>query len=85
MAELVGDHRALLAGADGGAAVMVAGSDGLAHRRPVETGIRTATAVQITRGVSASDNVITEGSYGLDDGTKVALGGASKPAAEEKD
>jgi hypothetical protein len=40
--------------------------------------------VQITSGISPGDNVITEGAYGLDDGTKVkvtAAGDDAKPAA----
>ena len=62
---------------------MVVGSDGAAHKRVVKTGIRTPEDVQITEGLSAADNVITEGSFGLDEGTKVKLGGADedKPAA----
>lgn len=67
---------ALLPGEEGGATVvMLVGADGVAHKRPVTTGIRTPETVQITKGISTSDNVITEGSYGLDDGTKVKIGG----------
>jgi RND family efflux transporter MFP subunit len=67
---------ALLPSEEGGATVvMIAGPDGAAHKRAVKTGIRTPESVQITSGISTSDNVITEGSYGLDDGTKITLGG----------
>ncbi|HSU20183.1 MAG TPA: efflux RND transporter periplasmic adaptor subunit [Acidobacteriaceae bacterium] len=59
----------------GGTVVMIAGSDGAAHKRAVKTGIRTPENVQIVSGLSQSDNVITEGSYGLDEGTKITLGG----------
>lgn len=66
----------------GGTFVMVEGSDGAAHRRAVSVGIRTETMVQITSGLSTSDNVITQGSYGLDEGTKVTT---AEPSAEGQD
>jgi multidrug efflux pump subunit AcrA (membrane-fusion protein) len=65
---------AILPGQDSGTAVMVVGSDGEAHKRAVKTGIRTQDAVQILSGLSTSDNVISEGGYGLDEGTKVEVG-----------
>jgi multidrug efflux pump subunit AcrA (membrane-fusion protein) len=70
---------------------MIVGVDGAAHKRGVTLGIRTAQQVQITDGLSAGDNVITEGSYGLDEGTKITLAadnsndGAEKPAAGSKE
>lgn len=74
---------AILPAQDGGTAVMVIDADGKAHKRAVKVGIRTPEAVQILSGLSASDNVITEGGYGLDEGTKVTAG---KPGAgEDKD
>ena len=85
---------AVLPGQDGGTAVMVVGSDGQAHKRAVKTGIRTADAVQILSGLSTTDNVISEGGYGLDEGTKVQVGkpdagdgadSSEKPADDPKD
>ena len=70
---------------------MIAGADGVAHKRGVTLGIRTANRVQITDGLSTRDNVITEGSYGLDDATKITLAadnsdeGAAKPPAGSKE
>jgi RND family efflux transporter MFP subunit len=75
---------ALLPAPDGSTNVMVVGGDNVAHLRSVKIGIRTAEKVQITDGLSLKDNVITDGSYGLDDGTKVTPGGA-KPDAGDKD
>ncbi len=85
---------AILPGESGGTNVLVVGADGAAHKRPVTLGIRTPETVQILSGVSAGDNVVTEGGYGLDDGTKVKVGkpgedddkpGDDKPsAAKEK-
>lgn len=70
---------------DGSKSVMVVGADGLAHRRSVKVGIQDGEDVQIVSGVGANDTVVTEGGYGLDDGTKVKVGKAGedddKPAA----
>jgi HlyD family secretion protein len=74
---------AIVPSTDGGTSVMVVDSDGAAHKRAVKVGVRTQETVQITSGLSAADTVITEGGYGLDDGTKVKVGKAS--AAEDKD
>ncbi|MGB9075546.1 MAG: efflux RND transporter periplasmic adaptor subunit [Terracidiphilus sp.] len=65
---------AILPADDGTTNVLVIGSDGTAHKRPVKVGLRTAEKVQILSGVTAGDTVITEGGYGLDDGTKVKIG-----------
>lgn len=64
---------ALLPTQDASNSVMVVGNDGAAHKKPVTVGIRTGDKVQITSGVSTADTIITEGSYGLDDGTKITL------------
>jgi HlyD family secretion protein len=66
----------ILPAQDGTSTVMVIGSDSTAHTRAVTVGIRTPQAVQITSGLSSSDTVITQGSYGLDDGTKVTVSSA---------
>src|SRR5271165_2112469 len=59
---------------DGAKSVMVAGSDGAAHRRPVTLGIDDGEDVQVTGGLAPADLVITGGAYGLDDGAKVKVG-----------
>jgi HlyD family secretion protein len=71
---------AIVPGTESGAAVMLLGEDGAAHKRTVTVGLRTPEAVQILSGLSASDNVITDGGYGLDEGTKVRAG---KPDADD--
>jgi multidrug efflux pump subunit AcrA (membrane-fusion protein) len=76
--------NAILAAQDGSKSVMVIGADGSAHKKPVEVGIQDGGEVQITNGLSPSDNVINQGAYGLDEGTKVKLAAASgedKPSA----
>lgn len=74
---------ALLASDEGGEKVMVAGSDGLAHERPVKTGVHSGDDVQILSGVKEGEQVITQGGLGLDDKAKIQ---AAKPGeADEGD
>jgi HlyD family secretion protein len=68
---------------DGGVKVMVVGMDNVAHLRAVKVGIRTRELVQITDGLGVGDAVIVDGSYGLDEGTKVTI--AAKASSEDKD
>lgn len=78
---------AILPVQDGGTSVMVVAPDGTAHKKTVKLGIRTPEKVQIVSGLSTSDNVIIEGAYGLDDGTRVTLDSGkpeAKPAGEDK-
>ncbi len=65
---------ALLTASDGSKYVMLAGPDGAAHKRAVQVGILDGTNAQITNGLTTTDTVITEGAYGLEDGTKVKAG-----------
>ena len=69
---------AILPAQDGGTAVMLIGADGAAHKRSVKVGIRTPEAVQILSGITSSDTVVTDGGYGLEDGTRGTVG---KPGA----
>ena len=59
---------------DASKSVMIMGSDGLAHRKSVTLGIQDGEEVQVISGIAIGDTVITEGAYGLDDGTKVKVG-----------
>jgi HlyD family secretion protein len=61
----------------------VIGSDGAAHRKAVTLGIQGGEDVQITSGATAGDMVITTGSYGLDEGTKVKVGPAGSEDADD--
>lgn len=82
---------AVLTGDDGAKSVMVIGSDGAAHKKPVTLGITDGDDIQILTGVTPADMVITGGSYGLDNGTKVKIGKAddddddAKPGAAKDD
>ena len=64
---------ALLASDEGGEKVMVSGSDGLAHERPVKTGVRSGDDVQILSGIKEGEQVITQGGLGLDDKAKIQI------------
>jgi multidrug efflux pump subunit AcrA (membrane-fusion protein) len=66
---------AILPADDGSTNVLVVGSDGAAHKHAVKVGLRTTDKVQILSGITTADMVVTEGGYGLDDGTKVTVGG----------
>lgn len=79
---------AVLTAQDGSKSVMLVGADGAAHKKPVTLGISDDGDVQVTSGLAASDMVITEGAYGLDEGTKVKVGPAegdeeAKPSASK--
>ena len=78
---------ALITSDDGTLGVMVVGSDGTAHLKPVTVGIRLPDTVQILSGIGTGDVVIDTGGYGLQDGTKVKIGAAGddKSADEGKD
>lgn len=66
---------AILPSEDGGTNVLVVGADQTAKKRGVKIGLRTPDKVQIVDGVTPADLVITEGGYGLDEGSKVKVGG----------
>jgi HlyD family secretion protein len=70
---------------DGSTNVVVVQPDGRTKKQPVKVGIRTVDAVQILTGVSTSDKVVTEGGYGLDNGTKVTIGKPGTAAGGDKD
>ena len=67
--------NAIVPGEDGGTNILVISSGNTAKKRPVKVGIRSPENVQILEGVTSADMVITDGGYGLDDGTKVKIGG----------
>jgi len=74
---------AVLTGEDGSKSVMVVGSDGTAHRKPVTLGINDGEDVQVLSGLAPSDEVISVGSYGLDEGTHVKVGAAGAGGGDD--
>lgn len=75
--------NSVLTGPDASTTVMVAGTDGRAHQKPVKLGIRNGEDVQIVDGLSASDKVVSNGAYGLPDKTKIKIESAEAPAEGE--
>ena len=62
--------------------VVLAGSDGQAHQKTVQVGVRNAGFTQIVSGINAGDPVITSGGYALPDKTKIKV---EVPAPAEKE
>jgi RND family efflux transporter MFP subunit len=69
-------NSAILTAQDGSKSVMAVGADGAAHRKAVTLGVTDGDDVQVLTGLAPSDQVITGGAYGLDEGTKVKIGPA---------
>ncbi len=70
---LVIPKEALLTNENQKSYVMVAGADGRAHERDVETGIVEDGEVQITGGLKEGERVVTTGAFGLPDNTKLKI------------
>ena len=47
--------------------------DGVAYATPVQVGTRGDSLVQILKGLSAGESVVTTGAYGLEDSSKVSV------------
>ena len=56
-----------------GGTVMVVDDKSIAHEVHVTIGVRTADRMQILSGLQGGETVVTEGNYGLPDGTKVTF------------
>lgn len=80
---LVVPSNAILTDADGAKSVIVIGPDQVAHSTKVTTGIRQDDDVQILSGVSAGQQVVTQGAYGLPDGAKVTISSPAEPAEKQ--
>jgi HlyD family secretion protein len=82
---LVVPANAVITTPEGATAVMIAGSDGRAHQKPVKLGIRNGNDVQIVEGLTESDKVVASGAYGLPDKTKIKIEAAEAPAEGSKE
>ena len=71
---------AVLEAPDTGATVAMLSADGTSHLQAVKTGLREGDRVEILSGLSAGDRVITQGGYGLPDGTKVTVAAGGEAA-----
>ncbi len=72
---------AIFKNAEGADYVLLAGSDGKAHQKTVQLGVRNPELTQIAAGINPGDLVITSGGYAVPDGTQINI---EKPSAEEK-
>lgn len=75
--------NSVLTAPDGTTTVMLAGSDGRAHQKPVKLGIRNGDDVQVVDGLAENDKVVANGAYGLPDKTKINVAKPEAPAEGE--
>lgn len=69
---------------EGAEYVVLAGTDGRAHVRVIQTGIHNAEFVQVTSGVKEVDSVITSGGYALPDKTQIKVEAVDAKVPSEK-
>jgi HlyD family secretion protein len=74
---------AILPGEEGGTAVLVVTPDSIAHKRPVQLGVREGDKVQVLNGVRPGEEVVIVGGLGLDDKAKVKIIDATVKEADE--
>jgi multidrug efflux pump subunit AcrA (membrane-fusion protein) len=79
---LVVPTPAVYKNSEGADFVLLAGSDGHAHLKTVQAGVRNSEFTQIVSGVIAGDPVITTGGYALPDNTQIKI---EAPAKDEKE
>jgi len=65
--------------------VLVAGPDSIAHKRRVEIGIKEGDKVQILKGLTPGDLVVTTGGLGVQDGTKIQTENGPGEKSEQHD
>jgi multidrug efflux pump subunit AcrA (membrane-fusion protein) len=76
---------AILPGEEGGTAVLIVTADKVAHRRPVQLGVREGDKIQALNGVRPGDEVVIVGGIGLDDKAKVRVVEAGAPEEADED
>ena len=74
---------AILPGEEGGTAALVITPDSVAHKRPIQVGVREGDKVQILNGVRPGEEVVIVGGLGLDDKAKVRVVDTSVKEADE--
>jgi HlyD family secretion protein len=77
-------NEAIIAIKSGPSAVLVIGTDGVAHQKAVQVGITDGHDTQVLSGIQAGDLVVTTGAYGLDDATRVKVTAAGANDGEDK-
>ena len=79
---LVVPTPAIYKNSEGADYVLLAGSDGHAHLKTVQVGVRNAEFTQVVTGVIAGDQVISSGGYALPDKTQIKI---EAPGKDEKE
>jgi HlyD family secretion protein len=79
---LVVPTSAVYKNSEGADYVLLAGSDGHAHVKNVQVGVRSVELTQVLSGLTLGEQVITTGGYALPDNTQVKV---EAPAPAEKD
>ena len=82
---LVVPTPAVYKNSEGADFVLLAGSDGHAHLKAVQAGVRNAAFTQVVTGVIAGDQVISSGGYALPDKTQIKIEAPSKDEKEGAD
>lgn len=59
--------------------IFVVSAGDTARARPVRVGVRTELVVEIIAGVSAGEEVVADGAYGVEDGSRVVRGAPAVP------
>jgi multidrug efflux pump subunit AcrA (membrane-fusion protein) len=80
---LVVPTPAVFKNSEGAEYVLLAGSDGHAHVKTVQVGVRNAEFTQITGGLNAGEPMISSGGYALPDNTQIKV--EALPPAEKED
>ena len=75
--------EAIQSSAETGKFVETVDASSTAHKRPVTVGMQSDKEVQILKGLSLTDKVITTGAFGLDEGTKVKQAAADDKSDEK--
>src|SRR5229473_5437803 len=82
---LVVPTPAIYKNSEGADYVLLAGSDGHAHVKSVQAGVRNAEFTQVVTGVIAGDQVISSGGYALPDKTQIKIEAPGKDEKEGRD
>ena len=61
--------------------ILVVDDKNIAHRREITPGERSGDLLEVRKGLTAGETVVTKGGYALPDGTSIEL----EKSAEEKD
>jgi multidrug efflux pump subunit AcrA (membrane-fusion protein) len=78
---LVVPTPAVFKNSEGAEYVLLAGSDGHAHVKIVQVGVRNAEYTQVIGGLNSGETIITSGGYALPDNTQIKV---EAPAPAEK-